>query len=231
MPKRMNTKRYQISMNAVIARDGDICLLCHQSPVKRKTLDHVNCLKRENDLTNLALLCHRCNTTEGNRARRGRKRLTPVTMQDYQDKAKEALLKAPGTLPTHSHTHTKAPGDIGGAMEENRMEIPRNQGRYLQRVNAPSSYQMDSLFRFWLFRFVAGHGFVSREEGIHGGAEYLDQHLGGGSTVTVGRYFDKVSSPEGWLVEDRDSLGRIVWKFKAGEDLTELEQRLMGRCG
>lgn len=226
MPKRQTKKQNRVLINFVIPRDGNICLLCLKTRFryKERSLDHMDNDPKNNDPANIHVLCLKCNTGEENRHRVGKPRkLRADTVEQYRKRARERLNKAPGAILSHTHTH-EAPGGI-------KMGVQKNHWQSFRRDDAPSPYQMESLFRYWLFRLVGGEGFVSREDAVNAGAEYLDQHLGGGSTVTVGRYFDKVISSTGWLIEDRDPLGRPIWKFRITIDLEELARRLEKRCG
>ena len=56
MSKRLSNKDRQVLIQAVIFRHGDICTLCCETPVKHKTLDHVNNRARDHRLENLVLL-------------------------------------------------------------------------------------------------------------------------------------------------------------------------------
>lgn len=92
MPRRMSSAKRRVLMLAVLFQQGDICLLCQETPVKDKTIDHLNGNGRDDRIENLVVLCRGCNSAEGNRTRRGESRLiTRKTLPSYQRAAAEKL--------------------------------------------------------------------------------------------------------------------------------------------
>lgn len=220
MPKRMNANKRRKLLQAIILRDGDACLLCQTAPVKDKTIDHLDGKTRNNRLNNLHLLCRRCNTAEGNRARSGCRWLTAETLSEYR--ARLPLAPSSGSLVP-----------LGEGEGAKGLRVPINQPRgigigYRQEVEA-SSALMDAYFRLWLFRYLGGAGEVTESEAVNSGAEFLDRQVGRGNPKTTARYFLKVTSGEGWLKERRIPSGQSVWGFRVDIDLGLLEADLERR--
>lgn len=226
MPNRMNPKARQKLLKSIILRDGDFCLLCGECPVKDKTIDHLDGKTRNNRLSNLHLLCRKCNTGEGNRARTGCRWLTTETLAGYR-----------ASLPKTPVNSSLVP--LGEREGEQGRRVPpkppmgRGAGAE-QEGNAPSGL-MDAYFRLWLFRHLGAMGEVTENEAVNSGAEFLDRQVGRGNPKTTTRYFLKAISGEGWLTERRTPSGQSVWGFRPNIDLgmlqDELEQRVMENGG
>lgn len=224
MPRRMSPRDRLHLLERVIMRDGDICLLCRQMPCRDKTLDHVNGNKRDDRLENLALLCRACNTAEGNRARRGARLLTLESLPIYVARAAEtvATRKGQNSLPDQSGARVTSVR----VSESERSGVDR---RGWGSTEETANLIMEPTYRLWLFRWVKERGFIGREDAIDAGAEYLDQAVGRASQQTIERYFRKVISSAGWLVEDRGESSEPVWVFRGEVDLSKLEGLLEGR--
>ena len=226
MPRRLTEKQRRVLLNALIHRDGDICRLCLESPVRDRTIDHLNGRKRDDRLANLALLCRTCNTAEGNRARRGGRLLTPQTAPFYYTIAAETLLKLKG----HTAVATP-PGARVTCVRVSEGENGRNgvDRRGWGSTEETANLLMEPTYRLWLFRWVRERGFVTKEDAIDAGAEHLDQTVGRASQQTVERYFRKAISSVGWLEEARGEGGQPVWGFRTGVAIDALQELLERR--
>lgn len=224
MPKRMSEKERRVLIQAVIIRDGDICKLCHETPVRAKTLDHVNGKPRDNRPENLVLLCRPCNTAEGNRARRGCRLLTPSTLAEFSAAAHETLVNTSSgrALPDQSVARVTCESERvrDGAGIDRRGWGPSEEAANLV---------MEPTYRLWLYRWVKQHGYISRQDAIDAGAEYLDQTVGRASQQTIERYFRKAISSAGWLEERRGESSEPVWGFRIGVSLDAIEALLEKR--
>lgn len=224
MPKRLSDKDRQVLIDAVITRDGDICTLCRETPVKHRTLDHVNNKARDHRLENLALLCRSCNTSEGNRARRGQRVLTPENLSCWRARAHETLANAVGRNALAGAPGARVPLRVS---ERERTDADR---RGWGLAEEAANLIMEPNYRLWLYRYVLTHGHITKEAAIDGGAEYLDQVVGRASQQTVERYFRKAISITGWLEERRSGDGQPVWCFRTDtkhEELRTLLERRM----
>ena len=219
MPKRFNSKKRQRLLDAVIRRDGDICLLCHKTDFKDKerNLDHMDGNKWNNRLVNLHLLCRGCNTAENNRAETSGRKLTAETLSELYAALPQNTEAA--SLPSHTHSHPyKSPRG-----RDNRDVLDRGGQSGAAGV---STYLMEAHYRDWLAHLARNQKQVTEQEALNSGAEYLHRRIGRGSPVTVRRYFDKITSPEGWLEEFKDARGRSLWRFRKGENLEALFEEL-----
>lgn len=231
MPKRMPARERLMYLEAVILRDGDLCLLCRRMPLLERTLDHVNGRSRDNRLENLVLLCRACNTAEGNRARRGginRRLLTPASLPQYRARAAETLANA--------SRFQKMPDPSGArvTVSEGEMGRPRPGEPGIDRRGWGSAEEaanqvMEPTYRLWLFRWVKDRGFIGRADAVDAGAEYLDQAVGRASQQTVERYFRKAISSTGWLEERRGEGSAPVWGFRVGIAIEILQRALEQR--
>jgi len=223
MPRRMTKKQRAVLLERVIARDGDICKLCRETPVRDRTMDHLNGRKRDDRVENLVLLCRACNTAEGNRARRGQRLLTPATLAFYNARAAETLSNLNGP---------RAVAHPSGARVTLRVSERENAGvdrRGWGSVEEAANLIMEPAYRIWLFRWVKAKGVISRGDAIDAGAEHLDQTVGRASQQTIERYFRKATSTVGWLDERRGDSGQPVWGFRTGLAIDELEALLERR--
>ena len=228
MPKRMSEKERRVLIQAVIIRDGDVCTLCTETPVRAKTLDHVNGKPRDNRLENLVLLCRPCNTAEGNRARRGCRLLTPSTLAHFSARAHETLVNASSgrELPDQSGARVTC--------ESERVRVRDGRGPGIDRRGWGPSEEtanlvMEPTYRLWLYRWVKQQGYISRQDAIDAGAEYLDQTVGRASQQTIERYFRKAISSAGWLEERRGDSSEPVWGFRTCVSLDAIEALLEKR--
>ena len=210
-------------LEAVILRDGDICKLCRENPVRRKTLDHVNERKRDDRLENLVLLCSSCNTAEGNRARRGGRLLTPATLPIYNTRARETLANPQGHT---AERDTSGPRVTVRVSERDSAGLDR---RGWGAAEEAANLIMEPTYRLWLFRWVKDKGFIGRDDAIDAGAEHLDQTVGRASQQTIERYFRKAISSVGWLEERRGDSSQPIWGFRSGVALGPLEALLERR--
>ena len=209
MPKRMNARLHQMLLEAVIARDGDICLLCRKTKFnsRERTLDHLDNKKRNNALSNLHLLCRGCNTGERNRNPKSERLLTLKTLAYYL-----ARLPAPGNQVTECVS-----------VKEREQGEPRSPYRAgFTSSEEQANFMMEPTYRKWLFDQVKRDGSITKDTATAGGAEYLEKKIGRGSPATTERYFTKTISREGWLSEGRDEFGRVVWGFRDSVDVEKL---------
>lgn len=207
----MSVIQRRVLLEAIIQRDGDACILCRKSPVKDKTLDHLNGIIRDDRLENLHLMCRGCNTAERNRAARGSRILTTETIAAHR--ARLGLSPLPKSQVT--------PVCVGQ---------PRGQ-RWALTTADEANLVLEPPYRLWLFQQVQAHGGISKTDAINAGAEYLHRSVGKGSPATTDRYFQKVISSMGWLTEIRNANGHPIWAFRDGEDLKTLENSLKEHLG
>lgn len=223
----MHAKTRAVLLLAIIMRDGDICLLCHEAPVIDKTIDHVNNNKHDNSLTNLVLLCRTCNGAEGNRARSKPpcRLLTPETLSFYRAALPPNIARATQGASVDVTAQVQA-----WAREQGQAwPLPTLERRGFGPVEEAPALPMASEYRAWLFRLVGTQGFITKNEAVNGGAEYLMTKLGRGNPVTTERYFMMAVSPQGWLCEDRDHSGGPIWIFRRGVKLQDLKRMFEAR--
>ena len=94
-------------MDILISRDGELCQHC--GATNDLTIDHVDSDFENHELTNLQILCRRCNTSKNNRLRAGRnlkikrnpgdpgkkrKRKTPLEVVDLNNATAETQLRS-----------------------------------------------------------------------------------------------------------------------------------------
>lgn len=216
-------------LEAVILRDGDLCMLCRRSPVLERTLDHLNGNSRDDRLENLVLLCRGCNTAEGNRARGGGRRLlTRESLPQYRARAAETVANASALQRMQPASGARV------TVSEGEMEAPHHGPPGIDRRGWGSAEEaanqlMEPTYRLWLFRWVKNRGSINRADAIDAGAEYLDRAVGRASQQTVERYFRKAISSTGWLEERRGEGSTPVWGFRVGVAIEMLQDALERR--
>jgi hypothetical protein len=208
VPKRINQKLYRTLLAALLERDGDVCILCGASPVVDATIDHLNGIITDNRLKNLHRMCRGCNTGERNRGRR--RLLTAESIAFFRVHWSLKPLPLPQVTPVCEDRKPPAlKWNLSTAEEANLV--------------------LEPLYRRWIFLEVKTKGGIFKSDAIHGGAEYLEKSVGRGSPATTERYFQKIISCQGWLVEQGGVQGFPQWVFRLGSNLTELETRLFGQ--
>ncbi len=234
MPKRMNEKLHRLLLEAVIIRDGDICLLCLEMPVRDKTLDHLNNNSNNNALSNLNLLCRSCNVAENNRARSGKSRsrlLTAETLPAYRLRASKKL--PPGsqvTVCVEKQVVVEGAAPVPPPVPPAPLLFPTPPSRLgFGSTEEQANLLMEPVYRKWLFDWVQAKGYITKQEAVNAGAEYLDQKVGRGSPPTTERYFMKAISQEGWLMDHRAEFGQPAWVFRTGIDVEALGRALASR--
>lgn len=241
MARRMPPKLYNQRDNQLIARDGDVCPLCvyeaggrDTGPIIDVTIDHLDNRKTNHSLRNLCRMCRAHNTAERNRHIAGNPRIiTPENASAFLNRAAEiaaarkqgnGLLRPSRLQGTGEKERVRErEGLIARGLRE-RPEIDRDEesAGVMQEL-------MPHVYRLWVFEQVKADGFIWLSDAIHAGSEHVVDVTGKGSEQTIGRYWKQITSRAGWLVEARDARGRIVWNFRAGRDLNELESKLRGR--
>lgn len=245
MSRRMPPALYIQRKNQLIARDGDVCLLClleaggrDPGPIRDATIDHLDNRKSNHSLRNLTRMCRAHNTAERNRIVAGHPRLlTADNVAGLRALAAE-IVAARNQASANPLSRDEAQGTCGREREgeegvrhvvarmiRDRPEIDRD-----DEIASTMQDLMPHVFRLWVFQQVNADGFITQSDAIHAGSEHVMDVTGRGSEQTIGRYWKQITSRAGWLEEVRDDRGRLVWRFRAGRDLHELELKLRGRA-
>lgn len=86
------------------------------------------------------------------------------------------------------------------------------------------------LFHLWVFVTVKRRGRISRKACIDAGSNYLQDLLGRGATITLGRYVNVISNEiNGWLVEQRDENARMAYAMTPSLNIIGKYTTLYGR--
>ncbi len=230
MPNRFSNPRRKLIRDALLERDGHLCIHC-KAPFGKNhrlqpTIDHVDTKKENHAPENLVLMHRKCNTKEGNMSRHGyTRRVTPENVAEHRAKALEKWLLI-------SQSMAEKPAKKSGVtrVKESEREKEKTGTNGDMRKGWGSSEETAALlmvphFRKWLILMITRHGSISTSDAINGGTERLVQDLGRGSQQTVRRYFEAATSIEGFLVERRDK-GRVVWVFREDKDIPTMMSEL-----
>lgn len=242
MSRRMPPALYIKRKNQLIARDGDVCLLClleaggrDPGPIRDATIDHLDNRKSNHSLRNLTRMCRAHNTAERNRVVAGRPRLlTADNVAGLRALAAE-IVAARNQASANPLSRDEAQGTGGREGEREARPVVARMIRdrpEMDRDDEDASTMQDLMphvYRLWVFEQVAADGSITQSDAIHAGSEHVMDVTGRGSEQTIGRYWKQITSRAGWLEEARDERGRLVWRFRTGRDLHELELKLRGR--
>lgn len=190
MPKRLAPSEHRRIYRRLIDRDGAQCEDCGVTPEKleeKLTIDHVDEDSGNWVLSNLALRCRPCNTAKSNRLRPRRGGSSKLVSGDcVRERAKDRVQES-------------------GMAAARRYAIDSASGS--PEMQANNLYERS--FRRWLIEYLEGHGSITKKEAVNSGAEFT-----GGSTTTMGRYLDKLTSMLGPLMLSRDDAGIEVIVLK-----------------
>lgn len=181
MSKRWSTKSERLwAYRYLVARDGELCLICERRPSRRISLDidHIDNNPKNDDPDNLCLLCPSCNN---------RMKLCKVHEKIRLIRYKSALRMC---MCVNGHNNDKGQ-DVRhdyAATSQVKELLDYSSGTIEMKANA--LFERD--FREWLLTLIGQYHSYPIKEAINAGAEKL-----GCSPATTKRYLDKLTSSTG----------------------------------